>query len=235
MAHTSLTALSDTRLGDILSAKINSSLDIGIHVDAFSPVFVKHKHEFIPKRNTLGSNALADFFHPIPNLKSEFNKEIPNKLSALCEEEFCSFFLIDVFELCPNGYVDFSFFGFINVRSKFFKPRKPVHEFCLSVAVNTGNTHDFARVNGERNVLDRFFFVDFVANAQSFYVQKFFFGLCLVFIHGKFDGMSDHHCGKLFFGRIRNVDSADILAFAQNRATVRNRHNLVEFVRDEKD
>ncbi len=46
---------------------------------------------------------------------------------------------------------------------------------------------------------------------------------------------ANHHAGQLFFGSFADVDGADVLALAQDRAAVGNCHDLVELVGDEED
>ena len=116
-----------------------------------------------------------------------------------------------------------------------FKTGECIYKLRLPVSVDTCHTNDFSCVNFKRNVFDRCFFVNFVTHAQIFNFQNSLFGLRRLFVNLEFYRMSDHHCRQFFLGCICNVDCSDILAFTQDRAAICNRHNLVEFVRDEKD
>ena len=68
-----------------------------------------------------------------------------------------------------------------------------------------------------------------------FYTNEFFTRLRFGFFHRKVNVTTDHHSGQFFFRRVFNVDRSDIFTFAQNGASVRNRHNLVKFMRNEKN
>ena len=54
-------------------------------------------------------------------------------------------------------------------------------------------------------------------------------------IDGKLHVAANHHLGQFLFRGVLDVNGADIPALAQDRAAVRDRHDLVELVGDEQD
>ena len=110
-----------------------------------------------------------------------------------------------------------------------------VDQLGLAVAVDTGNTNDFACPNLEGNIVDRVFLAEPGGHGHVLHIQNHLGRLGSVFLHRKFHITAYHHAGKLRFGGGSNIHSADVLALAHNRAAVCHCHDLVEFVGNEQD
>ena len=84
-------------------------------------------------------------------------------------------------------------------------------------------------------MVNRIFLADLGCNGQVLHIQNHIRRLCVLFLNCKFHVTSYHHPGQIILGAVCDINGTDVLALTQNRATVCNRHNLVELMGDEED
>ena len=116
----------------------------------------------------------------------------------------------------------------------FFKSRKSVNKFGLSVSVNARDSDNLTSANTERNIFDRVFFMYTALSVKPLDFKNGIADGVFVFLNNKFNVSADHHARKFVLGRIFDIDSAHIFAFTQNSTAIRYFHYLVQFVRNEK-
>ena len=116
-----------------------------------------------------------------------------------------------------------------------FEARNTVDQLALAVAVDTGNADDLARTDVEADAADGIVLVDLARHDEVLDLQDRLADLAGLLIDGKLHVAANHHLGQFLFRGVLDVNGADIPALAQDRAAVRDRHDLVELVGDEQD
>ena len=86
VTHARFAALSYRCFRDILSAKGDSSLHVGVRIEFLRLVFIEQQNEFVPKSNGFCRNRFAKFFQFFPNLFAKFDKEEFQLFPALRKE-----------------------------------------------------------------------------------------------------------------------------------------------------
>ena len=110
-----------------------------------------------------------------------------------------------------------------------------VDELRLAVAVDAGKADDLAAADLERNVLDGIVLVELGGHGHALHLEHDLAKLGRLLVHMEADAAADHHGGQLLRRGAGGLDRADVLALAQHRAAVGDRHNLGELVGDEKN
>ena len=116
-----------------------------------------------------------------------------------------------------------------------FQARQTVHELRLTVAINARKADDFARAHLQRHIFDRVVLVHMGRDGHVFYLQHDLAGLRRFLLDVEVDVAPDHHRGQFLRRGVLRVHRADVLALAQHRAAVGNRHNLRQLMGDEED
>ena len=70
---------------------------------------------------------------------------------------------------------------------------------------------------------------------QVLHIKNNFAWLGWSFINSEFYITANHHAAELFLAGIGNFNCTDVAALTENRTTVRNFHNFVELVGNEKN
>ena len=115
---------------------------------------------------------------------------------------------------------------------KFDKSCDGFEHFFLTATRDTRNAEDFTRIEIERHVLKRVHTLSVFAS-EVFDGDTFFRIVRKRSVDFELHFLTDHHFGELLLVRFGSIDGCDMFALAQDRAAICNRHNLVEFVRDD--
>ena len=110
-----------------------------------------------------------------------------------------------------------------------------VDKLRLAVAVDACNADDLACVHLEGHVSDGVVMMHLRRDSHALDIEDNVAGLCLFLMNDEVNVAADHHARKLFLIGVFNIDRADILALAQDRAAVGSFHDLVELMRDKQD
>ena len=91
---------------------------------------------------------------------------------------------------------------------------QPLHQLCLSVAVDTRNTYDLTTAHLKRDIPHGIVLMRSACHRQMRYLKHRIPRLFLVLVNGKAYISAHHHLGKFFLRRIRDVDRSDVLSFS---------------------
>ena len=110
-----------------------------------------------------------------------------------------------------------------------------VDQLRLAVAVDTGDADDLAAAHLKADVLDGVVLMHLARDGHVLDVEHDLAGLTGGLFHMEIDAAADHHGRQLLHRGVLRLDGADVLTLAQNRAAVRDGHDLRELVGDEED
>ena len=110
-----------------------------------------------------------------------------------------------------------------------------MNKLRLAVALDARKANNLATANLEGNVLYSIVLVDLGGNSDALDIQDDLCGFRVRLFDLHLYRTANHHGRKLLNCRITSINSADVLALAQNRAAVGHRHNLRKLMGDEKD
>ena len=107
-------------------------------------------------------------------------------------------------------------------------------QLFLTASRNPGDSQYLSAVCGKRYVIQRFHTVP-VQTGQPDHLKPFHFFFHFRTIDLQTDRSADHHFRQLCLIRFCCIDYTDVLAFSQDRHTIGDRHNLVQFMCDDND
>ena len=112
----------------------------------------------------------------------------------------------------------------------FLKSGKAVDKLRLTVAVDSGNTYDFAFSHIERNILHGVIFVNLGRYRKPFNFQNNLTRFCLDLVDFKLYGSSYHHIGKFLLVCVLGINRTDTFSLAKNRYPVGYSHDFIQFM-----
>ena len=115
------------------------------------------------------------------------------------------------------------------------KPRQPVDQLRLAVAVDTGDAHDLACTHAEIHMIHGIALVGVGGHAHVLHPQDLLFGLGRRFLHLQLHRTTHHHVRQLLVVGVGGVHGADVAPLAQHGDSVGHLHDLVELMGNEQN
>ena len=116
----------------------------------------------------------------------------------------------------------------------FSKACDGLDQFALTVPIDSGDSNDFTGPYCKVQIA-YCFQTTALFNRQSFNFQNSLFRLRRLFDCAEENGTPYHHIRQLLLGSLFHIDSTNALAFADNRATIGNGFDFIQFMRDQDD
>ena len=110
-----------------------------------------------------------------------------------------------------------------------------VDQLRLAVAVDTGDTDDFAPADLEGHIVDGVVLVVLGGHGHVLHIQHHVAQLHRGLFHDEVDVAAHHHGRQGFRRGILDVHGADVLALAEDRTAVGHLHNFRQLVGDEEN